>query len=85
MRQILSGLAIALVLAATPVPVRAGNWNDPSKPDVKANSQAEIDRKVTYLLGIIAAGVAAVAGYQFRRELAEMVGRRRNYRDEDYR
>ncbi|HJZ93401.1 MAG TPA: hypothetical protein VKE40_21165 [Gemmataceae bacterium] len=85
MRQILSGFVIALVLAGTPVPVQAGRWNDPSKPDVAANTQAEIDRKLTYMIGIIAAGVAAVAGYQFRRELAEMVSRRRGYRDEDYR
>src|SRR5262245_33603227 len=85
MHQSLSVLATALVLAATPAAAQAGNWNDPYKPNVAAESRADVDRKVTYFVGTIAAGIAAVVGYQFRRELAEMVSRRRNYHDEEFR
>jgi hypothetical protein len=85
MRQILSAFAVALVLAATPADARAGKWGDPYKINSAPNTPAEVDRKLTYFLGVIAAGVAAMVGYQFRRELAEAVLRRRNYHDEDFR
>jgi hypothetical protein len=84
MRRFLSGLSLAILLLLFPVVARAGDWTDPYKAGAQKLTKQEEDRKLTYFVGTIAAMVAGLVGYQFRRELREMVMRRPNYQDEQF-
>jgi len=84
MRRFLSSLTLAIALLSFPAAASAGDWSNPSKIGAQNLTKQEADRKLTYFVGTIAAMVAGLVGYQFRRELREMVMRRPNYQDEQF-
>src|SRR5262245_14830255 len=81
MRRFLSSLTLAIALLSFPAAASAGDWSNPSKIGAQNLTKQEADRKLTYFVGTIAAMVAGLVGYQFRRVLHEMVIRRPNYQD----